>query len=370
MSIALTERQERFAFELLFNSDPAGAARRAGYPAANAAAQASALLQDPALRERIRIEESSVLAQMQASPMDLIRERIKAAFFRAEKMFDADGKVLALREMEEGTRGVLLVGVDMRKGDPVIRLRPPNREAALTALEKMHLRREQASERYYEKREREEKQARKPAARAAPAPVPDAPPVMNDWERLQQARAPAAGTPPDAATPPGIFSEKHMLFEGSQTDPARPDDRPDADMSKKSQVLSGSLPDKPPILSRFAQAMKKLGEKRASKPQNKEAPEDSYNFRDDPHWMWGGRRKPTPEPEPHPLVIRAMQDAKRREHHDELVGALRRNGKVMIGGREQLHVPGYNPPWQRGRQDQYAVGKGEGIFDHYREGEG
>ena len=146
---------------------------------------------------------------------------------------------------------------------------------------------------------------------------------------------------------------------------------------ESAQVLSGSRPTKAAKPSKFAQVMDKLRAKKkpgkvkkeASKDASKDSAKDGYNFREDPHWMWGARRQPTPEPEPHPLAIRLMQDAKRKEHHDELIGALRKNGKVMIGGREQLHVPGYNPPWQRGRQEQYAVGKGEGIFEHYRDGE-
>jgi hypothetical protein len=82
-------------------------------------------------------------------------ERKRAAFFRAEKMFASGWEVLPPGEMEEETRRALEVSTVMRKSGPVIRVKQPDRDKALRALEKVHERLERLNERYYAKLERE-----------------------------------------------------------------------------------------------------------------------------------------------------------------------------------------------------------------------
>jgi phage terminase small subunit len=151
----LTFRQLRFVFEYLIDQNASAAAVRAGYSEASRASQGSELMKNEAVRDRIRIELSSLLAEVQCSELQLIMERKRAAFFRAVKMFKSGWEVLPLDEMEEETRRALEVSTVMGKGGPVIKVRQPDRNKALRALERVHERLEKINEAYYAKLERE-----------------------------------------------------------------------------------------------------------------------------------------------------------------------------------------------------------------------
>jgi phage terminase small subunit len=155
MTDTLTDRQLRFVFEYLIDQNASAAAVRAGYSEKSRASQANELMNNEAVRERIRIELSSLLAEAQCSELQLIMERKRAAFFRAERMFASGWEVLPLDGMEEETRRALEVSTVMRKSGPVIRVKQPDRDKALRALEKVHERLEKLNERYYAKLERE-----------------------------------------------------------------------------------------------------------------------------------------------------------------------------------------------------------------------
>src|ERR1700744_5591203 len=133
---SLTDRQERFVFEYLKDQNASAAAQRAGYSARSRASQASVLMNDPAVRERIRIEMRSLLAELRLTALDLMKERMRAAFFRAGKLFDASGRLLGFEEMEAEVRDALVIGGAWRKGEPEGRFRMPSREPALRALER------------------------------------------------------------------------------------------------------------------------------------------------------------------------------------------------------------------------------------------
>ena len=112
MSCSLTARQERFVYEYLKDQNASAAAVRAGYSARTRASQASDLMRNPEVRERIRLALQELLAELKSSALDLMRERMRAAFFRARKLFDAEGGVLPLEEMEEDTRDALIVSIE------------------------------------------------------------------------------------------------------------------------------------------------------------------------------------------------------------------------------------------------------------------
>jgi phage terminase small subunit len=151
----LTDRQLRFVFEYLIDQNASAAAVRAGYSEKSRASQANELMNNEAVRERIRLELSSLLAEAGCSELQLILERKRAAFFRAVKMFKSGWEVLPLDEMEEETRRALEVSTVMGKNGPVIKVRQPDRHKALRALEKVHERLEKINEAYYAKMERE-----------------------------------------------------------------------------------------------------------------------------------------------------------------------------------------------------------------------
>jgi phage terminase small subunit len=151
----LTDRQLRFVFEYLIDQNASAAAARAGYSAASRASQGSELMKNEAVRERIRLELSSLLAEAQCSELQLIMERKRAAFFRAVKMFRSGWEVLPLDEMEEETRRALEVSTVMGKGGPVVKVRQPDRNKALRALERVHERLEKINQAHYARMERE-----------------------------------------------------------------------------------------------------------------------------------------------------------------------------------------------------------------------
>jgi len=151
----LTDRQLRFVFEYLIDQNASAAAVRAGYSEKSRASQARELMNNEAVRERIRLELTSLLAEAGCSELQLIMERKRAAFFRAVKMFRTGWEVLPLDEMEEETRSALEVTTVMRKSGPEVKVRQPDRNKALRALERVHERLEKINEAYYAKLERE-----------------------------------------------------------------------------------------------------------------------------------------------------------------------------------------------------------------------
>jgi hypothetical protein len=196
-----------------------------------------------------------LLAALRVSVLDLAKERMKAAFFRAHRLFGPGGRVLEFEEMDADTRDALIVNIEMRRGEPVVRMRQPNREQALRALERVHERLEKLSEDYYERLEWEagveaegEDGAEADEARAAKVAGDEARFAQTDWEQMQAARdarfaeepkvLSGSGGGDGAGTParPGVFPEKPQVFSGSGAHRAAPP----ADFSAKTQVLSGS----------------------------------------------------------------------------------------------------------------------------------
>jgi hypothetical protein len=125
---------------------------------------------------------------------------------------------------------------------------------------------------------------------------------------------------------------------------------------EKSEVLLGSKGRKAPLLGKLKGWLAKE-KKEPEKPRR------------DPNLIWGGTPKPTPEPEMKPSLIEHLLRVKQ----GEFIAEARKNVQRIAPGevRPANADPGYNPPWLRGRErPQYAIGAGEGIFDHYRDGEG
>jgi phage terminase small subunit len=223
MSATLTDRQERFVFEYLIDLNATAAAKRAGYSANCAKEQASDLMRKPAVRERIRIELSSLLADLRCNALELMKERMRAAFFRAHKLFGPGGRVLEMEEMDADTRDALFVSIVKKKGGPEVRMRQPNREKALSALERVHEKLERLSEAYYDKLERDEREGWGEVGEGeAAAPKPFVPPVL-DLERVKMREAQN-----EAGVVPGVAPEvtPEAVREAEQAtarEPARED---------------------------------------------------------------------------------------------------------------------------------------------------
>ena len=242
MDTPLTFRQERFVFEYLKDQNASAAAARAGYTAKNMAAQGSELISNPAIRERVRMELQGLLAEIDCSPLALMQERMRAAFFRAGNMLGPGWELLAPDQMEPETRAALEVTTVMRKSGPEVRLKQPDRDRALRALERVHERLEKLNEAHYAKLERqgevkslaqvealdggEEAAAafsQKPKVLSGSAPPPANTSVF--------AEATAAAAPFAIAQNPGVLSD----CEAAAT-------MPEARISAKPPVLSGPPP--------------------------------------------------------------------------------------------------------------------------------
>ena len=149
MTASLTFRQERFALEYLKDQNASAAAARAGYQAKNMAAQGHELLNNPAIRDRVRMEMNAILAEVRCSAVALMKQRMKAAFFDAGKLFKSGWDLLAPDELDEETRAAVEVSAVTRKSGPVVRMKQPDRDRALRALEKVHERLEKLNEAHY-----------------------------------------------------------------------------------------------------------------------------------------------------------------------------------------------------------------------------
>jgi len=210
MTASLTFRQERFALEYLKDQNASAAAARAGYQAKNMAAQGHELLNNPAIRERVRGEMEAMLAEIRCSALALMKQRMQAAFFDAGKLFKGGWELRSPEELDEETRAAVEVSAVTRKSGPVVKMKQPDRDRALRALEKVHERLDRLNEAHYAALEKAGKvptlaqiEARD-AAEATEAP---------DENREKCRVLPDGGPVPDL--PRHAFSEKHQVLSGS-----------------------------------------------------------------------------------------------------------------------------------------------------------
>jgi phage terminase small subunit len=156
MHSPLTFRQERFVFEYLKDQNASAAAARAGYTAKNLASQGNELMSNPAIQDRVRLEMQSILAELRCSAMELMKQRMRAAFFDPGKLLNG-WEPVPLDELDAETRAVLDISTVTRKSGPVVRVKQADRHKALRALERVHEQMEKLNERYYARLEREGK---------------------------------------------------------------------------------------------------------------------------------------------------------------------------------------------------------------------
>ena len=234
MHSSLTDRQERFVLEYLKDHNAGAAAGRAGYTARNLAAQGSELMNNAAVRHRVRAGMQSLLAELRCSALSLMRHRMRAAFFRADQMFMHGWEPYALDEMDEDTRRALEVTVTMRKSGPVVRMRQPCRARALRALEKAHETLDRLNEQYYAKLERS-------------GTLPGAQELERRLEEEERVEMGQGAEDAPADSPPTRLTQKPQVLSGSGPEP-----EPAASQNaEKHQVLSGSLVDGQGITAPF-----------------------------------------------------------------------------------------------------------------------
>jgi len=249
-TMQLSDRQERFIHEYLLDLNAAAAARRAGYAGSTRGKQAADLMKHPLIRERIDLALADMFAALDINAMSLMRERARAAFFRAERMFDEAGKVLPLNKMDEDTRAALTVHQDVRPdGKATLRIRQPDRMKALAALEKAYAHVMES-------------------LRAGLVPEGAGIDVEPEGAMMEE-EAPEVGPRREAQ---GMGAMREPQGTGVAQEPRQP-----------------ASPPTPP-----AQAA--LNEQ--ASPKAVPAPDEAYDFRKDPEWMLGGKYRDPSFPRP------------------------------------------------------------------------
>lgn len=110
----LTEQQQRFADEYLVDFDATSAYHRAGYKGKGEAARVSAcqLMAKVEVAEYIRKQATKVSQGLEISAEKTLRELGRVAFFDPGKMYNDDGTVKTVKEMDEDTRAAI-AGVEV-----------------------------------------------------------------------------------------------------------------------------------------------------------------------------------------------------------------------------------------------------------------
>lgn len=133
----LSDKQLRFVYEYLLDQNATAAAVRAGYSAKTRGAQAAALMQNPAVRERIYFELRDLYASLGVTTLKILQAQASAAYFDPAKLIDAKGTPRPLRELDEDTRMALTVSYNLRSdGRHTLYVKQTPRHVALAALEK------------------------------------------------------------------------------------------------------------------------------------------------------------------------------------------------------------------------------------------
>jgi hypothetical protein len=410
----LTDRQERFVHEYLLDQNASAAAERAGYSPKTKGTQAADLMKIPAVRERVVIELNALYARLKVNAYDLLRTQVAAVYFDPAKLFDGDDAV-PLEQLDADTKSALTVNYEKRRGQTVMRVRQTPRHLALAALWRRYDQ--------FQKLQAEVLGSREPAE--APPPAPTVLPVLDiDLPHVAGRRRAAAqpapdtssasvhappgtapGSPPQAppgashdappsAAPPASETPQAALARAdaalAQVQLPEPQAKPKATpetaqrdalhcavqrdgtgmLAKRKQAAPPKPPMLKPAVPKPAMPETPATSPAPAAPACEPGPGAPPPTRRDPDLLWGGKRPPTPEPEPNPLIEQHIANVRAAEQRAELFGKFAGpNERIRPGQplRPPGVDPGYNPPWLRDNRRQYAIGAGECSFDGYGE---
>jgi phage terminase small subunit len=108
----LSEKHQRFVEEYLIDLNATQAALRAGYSAATAYSQGQRLLKHVEVAKAVRAAKKARAERMAISQDRVLVELARIAFFDPRKLFDADGKPIAINQLDDDTAAAL-VGLDV-----------------------------------------------------------------------------------------------------------------------------------------------------------------------------------------------------------------------------------------------------------------
>jgi len=225
MTRPLSDKQERFVREYLIDHN----ARHAGYSPNSQGSAATDLMKDPRIKQRIRQGLDDLFERLDLSAERLMMERINVAFFDPADLLDGAGKLLPLHLMGRGLRTAAHISISERGDETTIRVRSPNRNPALSALERLltlyHGLRAEAENDQTRSRDVPEVRVSR-QVRPDPVPEPQAPQpgqqaavpqadaaVVEPEETLAEAAIDPADLLPDVDPPtlPAIPSQPHRI---------------------------------------------------------------------------------------------------------------------------------------------------------------
>ena len=412
---ALSDKQERFVHEYLIDHNASAAAQRAGYSAKTRGAQAAELMKHAGVRERIDMEMGALFADLKINAREIMREQARVAFFRPLRMFDAQGRALPLAQLDPEIADVLTIHYDDKDGKQVLRVRQPSRLAALAALDRrlqawlktqlaplpvLEEEVPQAEAAFnpaeivldYDPRVEEAKKAARQAGEMSVAATTASAATSasagtgantcanantNTSTNTSTSAATSANEAAQAA-PPAQARENASAPASGAPAPAVAAAEPAAPATTENAaapVTAAGTKLQPARLQKLLKgAAQKLHKKLGALPKavapSPEAP--APIVRRDPELLWGGKRPPTPEPEPNPLIEQHIANVRAAEQRAELFGKFGNPNERIRPGMPQRPPGvdlGYNPPHLRrhspGDRPQYAIGAGECSFDGY-----
>jgi len=315
----LSHEQQWFIHHYLLDFNASSAARRAGY--ADNGSHAARLMKNPLIHERIALGLAGMFAELHISPRDLLQERARAALFRPAKLLDEHGKLLPLNKIDPDTLAALTIHHDLRPDGKVLtRIRQPDRNRALAALEKAHALVMQYLQRSLapEQPEREEEPA-----------------------TAEQCAAPTS----TASVEPTKLSS---TVRGEPVEPPRPDERRSTSPGKTG---SGKRHAERPATPAPAAPLPLY-------PENRAPP---YDFRKDPEWMLGGAYRFKDHGLPPPVRPRTAADEAKlpaqppptAPQHVPLVTPAKQSSLATTVKR--AFGSEFVPPWRRGKSARLTI---------------
>jgi phage terminase small subunit len=99
----LNARQQKFVLEYQVDQVATQAAIRAGYSAGTAHVQGSRLLSNVKVREAIAKAQAKAAGKAEVSVERVLKEYARIAFLNPQDLYDADGRLLSIKDMPEDT---------------------------------------------------------------------------------------------------------------------------------------------------------------------------------------------------------------------------------------------------------------------------
>jgi phage terminase small subunit len=103
----ISPKNDAFTTEYLVDYDGKKAAIRAGYAPKHAASKASHLLADPIVQRSLKTKQGRVALRAEVTAARVLQELARLAFADPRKLFDEEGRIKNIADMDEDTAATL-----------------------------------------------------------------------------------------------------------------------------------------------------------------------------------------------------------------------------------------------------------------------